>query len=56
MVVFHSNLDYKGHFVVMVIDKLPFVFEELVVNLPRPVVVVAPDMFVIHTMLVVVEF
>ena len=56
MVVVHNNLDYKGQFVVVVVDKLLFVFEELVVKLPRLVAVRALDMFVVHIVIVVIEF
>lgn len=55
LVIFHNNLDYKGKFVVVAIDKLPFVFEELVVKLLRLVMVVVLDMLVVHIMVVVVE-
>ena len=41
--VVHNNLDHKGQFVVVVVDKLPFVFEELVVKLPRFVMVTMLD-------------
>jgi len=38
----------------MVVDKFPFVFEELLVNFPLLLMVVVLDKFVVHTMVVVV--
>ena len=54
--VVHNNLDYKRYFIVVVVDKLPFIFEKLVVKLIGPMVVVVLDMLVVHIMDVVVEF
>jgi len=42
-------------FVVVAIDKLPFVFKELVVKFQKLVMVVVLDMLVLHTVVVVVE-
>ena len=39
----------------MAVDKLPFVFEELVVKFLKLVMVVELDMLVVHSMVVVVE-
>jgi len=55
-VVVHNNLDYKGQFIIVAVDKLTFAFEKLLAKLPRPIMVVVLDMFVVCTMVVVVEF